>query len=123
MLIVKPMNCGSVNTNNFSKLHNESKSKGYNINYCKVSNGEKKQSATKTTLGVLSILALGFMGWKYVIQPVAHAIKEILDIDNIKNEEKIIKSANIIKGDDRVFDGRIFNKSDAITVDYTINDD
>lgn len=118
------MNCGSVNTNNFSKLHNESKSKGYNINYCRVNdNTKKKQSNVKTTLGVLSLFALGYMGWKYVIQPIAHTLKVILDVDDIKREEKIIKKANIIKTDNRVFDGKIFNKSDAITVDFIVNDD
>ena len=55
------MNFGEFNVNKdiFSRMQNESKSKGYTTTYCEVENEERKrQSTTKTVLGILSLGAL-----------------------------------------------------------------
>ena len=120
------MNFGEFNIakDNFSKILNESKTKGYNATYCEVENTEhKKQSTTKTVLGVLSLGALCYMSWKYVIQPVAHTLREVLNLDEIKEEEKKEKESRIVRDKDRIFDGKLHElKNEAVDVEFTVVD-
>lgn len=120
------MNFGEFNVNKdiFSRMQNESKSKGYTTTYCEVENEERKrQSTTKTVLGILSLGALCYMSWKYVIKPVAHTLREILNIDEIQEEEKKEKESRIMRNKDRIFDGKLHElKKDAIDVEFTVVD-
>ena len=120
------MNFGTFNgKTNFSKMQNESKSKGYNTSYCKVEK-ENHQSGSKTLLGILSICALGYMGYKYVIQPVAHTLRQIFDIDNLEVEERREHESRINKNRERVFDGKLhklFDKEGAIDAEFVVVDE
>jgi hypothetical protein len=122
------MDFGTVNMENLSekfyKLNNEGKFKGYNATYYRVRDDDhKKQSAKKTAAGIISLGILAFLSYKYVIRPISHTLRTILNIDEIREKEKKDDLSKIFRTDERIFDGKIskFDKSEAVTVDYTIS--
>lgn len=113
------MKIGSFNYNKekFEKMQRESNDKGYNTSYCKV---EIKQDPRKTLLGLASIGILSYMGYKYVIKPIAQTLRQVLNVDEIKEGEQKEKESRINKNTERIFNG-IINK-DAVDVEFTVVD-